>query len=412
MAAAGGGVGLSIMDLTNLLVLAFSVATLPLVVLFALEIFCSIRTPAPALPAEAPGFTVIVPAHNEAEVIGATLDAIVPQLRVNDRLLVVADNCSDATAQIAAMHGAIVTARQDPARRGKGFALAHGVAYATRWANPVTLIVDADCEMGAGALQRLAAEVVRFDRPVQGDYQLTAPRHASLSERFNAFAIRTKNYVRLLGCTRLGVPCTLTGSGMAFPRTALEQADLGSGEIVEDLLLAVRLALADQPARFCPQATIRSPLPSNTASAGGQRARWEQGKLSVMRRFAGPLLAHGIRRGQTSLVLLGLDLSIPPLSLLAFLLGGLLFLTLTFAVLGGSQYPLMVVASQIILFVIAVGVAWSWHGRDLLEASELLQIPMMIVKKLGFYVRLLRTPQLVWNRTAREIKDQSPVDSE
>ena len=400
------------MDSTDLVVLIFSFATLPLVVLFALEIFCSIRDPAPPISIEAPSFTVVVPAHNEAEVIGATMEAIVPQLRVDDRLLVVADNCSDETAHVAAMHGATVTARQDPHRRGKGFALAHGVAYATRWANPVTLIVDADCEVGAGALHRLAADVVRFGQPVQGDYQLTAPRDASLSERFNAFAVRTKNYVRLLGGTRLGVPCTLTGSGMAFPRASLEQADLGSGEIVEDLLLAVRLALGNQPARFCPQATIRSPLPRNTVSADGQRSRWEQGKLSVMRRFAGPLLAHGLRRGEASLVLLGLDLAIPPLSLLALLLGGMLLATLTFAVFGGHHGPLMVVVLQIILFVAGVAAAWFWHGRDLLDASELLQIPAMIVKKLGFYARLLRTPQLVWNRTARDTKNQFPQDPE
>ena len=132
--------------------------------------------------------------------------------------------------------------------------------------------------------------------------------------------------------------------------------------------------------------------------------------MSVMRRFAVALLAQGLRRGKPNLVLLGLDLFIPPLSLLALLLGGMLSATLLFALLGGGPYPLVSVASQILLFVVAVGAAWFWHGRDLLEAGELLLIPVMIVRKLGFYVRLLRTPQLVWNRTAREAKDQPPAD--
>src|ERR1700730_7389902 len=51
---------------------------------------------------------VIVPAHNESVGILPTLADIKAQLRASDRLLVVADNCTDDTASVAALVGAEV----------------------------------------------------------------------------------------------------------------------------------------------------------------------------------------------------------------------------------------------------------------------------------------------------------------
>ena len=49
--------------------------------------------------------TVLVPAHNEADVLGSTLDALEQQSRQPDRIIVIADNCTDATVKIALERG-------------------------------------------------------------------------------------------------------------------------------------------------------------------------------------------------------------------------------------------------------------------------------------------------------------------
>ena len=88
--------------------------------------------PARAQPAAAwtrPQVAVLVPAHDEASIIGATLASLVPQLQAGDRLLVVADNCSDDTARRAEEGGAEVIVRQDALRRGKGYALDFGMRH-------------------------------------------------------------------------------------------------------------------------------------------------------------------------------------------------------------------------------------------------------------------------------------------
>src|SRR6476469_6442466 len=70
---------------------------------------------------------VLVPAHDEENGLPATLAGLLPLLRPGDRLLVVADNCTDRTAAAARAAGAEVVERHDPDRRGKGYALAAGV---------------------------------------------------------------------------------------------------------------------------------------------------------------------------------------------------------------------------------------------------------------------------------------------
>lgn len=61
-----------------------------------------------------PRVDVLVPAHNEAAGIRATLNTLLPQLTAPDRLVVVADNCDDETAAIARTFGVTVLERQDP----------------------------------------------------------------------------------------------------------------------------------------------------------------------------------------------------------------------------------------------------------------------------------------------------------
>src|SRR5262245_4757922 len=72
---------------------------------------------------------VIVPAHNESLGLVPTLQDIKSQLRAGDRLIVIADNCTDDTAAVAAEAGAEVVVRDDRERVGKGFAMGRGINH-------------------------------------------------------------------------------------------------------------------------------------------------------------------------------------------------------------------------------------------------------------------------------------------
>src|SRR5436305_1895550 len=98
-------------------------------------------------------------------------------------------------------------------------------------------------------------------RPAQAAYTLDPPPGAGPRQLLAAFAFRVKNLVRPRGLDRLGLPCLLTGSGMAFPWAVIRSAPLAGGDIVEDMRLGVELALAGTPPLFCPEAEVAGEFP-------------------------------------------------------------------------------------------------------------------------------------------------------
>jgi glycosyltransferase involved in cell wall biosynthesis len=150
---------------------------------------------------------VLVPAHDEALIIASTLRSVIPHLTPNDTLLVVADNCSDETAAVATNEGAEVIVRSDPVRRGKGYALEYGVRHLERGRRgppDLVIIVDADCQIGANAIDRLSRMCARTLRPIQAMYLMHAAEHAGMKMRIAEFAWRIKNQVRPVGLQQLG----------------------------------------------------------------------------------------------------------------------------------------------------------------------------------------------------------------
>jgi cellulose synthase/poly-beta-1,6-N-acetylglucosamine synthase-like glycosyltransferase len=387
-----------------LLGLATLLAAVPALV-FALEIASAGRR-APlraAASATRPRVAVLVPAHNEAAGIAATLASIAPQLRNGDRLLVVADNCSDATAEVARAAQADVAERHDSARRGKGHALDFGIQHLLAAPPEVLIVIDADCTLHPGSIDVLAAQCVATDRPAQA-LDLMRAAGSSLSERWAEFTWRVKNQVRPSGLARWGGPCPLMGTGMAFPWPLISRpAMLAGGHLVEDMMLGVELALLGRAARFAPQALVTSAFPPPGAAARSQRTRWEHGHLATLTSHGPKLLWTGLRRGNRDAILLGLDLLVPPMSLLVMLLAALLGLQLGLGLLGGGAWAgAWMAAAALALVVAAVLSAWVRFGRDLLQTHELLAAPLQALRKLPIYARYLWRRQTAWVRAKRE----------
>ena len=182
-----------------------------------------------------PSIVVLVPAHNESSGLLPTLDDIMAQLNRGDRVLVVADNCTDNTADIAKAAGAEVVKRSDLAKIGKGYALDFGLRHLDDNLPEIVIVVDADCRLEEGAINQLALTCSLTGGPVQALYLMTAPDGAGLSHRVAEFAWRIKNELRPRGLAALGLPCQLMGSGMAFPRNVIAAVDLATGHLAEDL---------------------------------------------------------------------------------------------------------------------------------------------------------------------------------
>jgi len=344
----------------------------------------------------------LVPAHNESTALASTLEDVKAQLRPRDLLLVVADNCTDDTATVAKVSGAEVVERNDSKRIGKGYALDFGLRRLDRDPPDIVVMIDADCRLADGAIDRLASACATANRPAQALYLMTAPNGSQINQQIAAFAWRVKNWVRPLGLASLGLPCQLTGTGMAFPWRVIRTADLASGWIVEDMKLGLDLAAAGHPPLFCPSARVTSEFAASSRGADIQRRRWEHGHIMTILKLAPRLLYNAIARRNLGLLALTLDLAVPPLSLLALLL------ILTFAItgiatlFGFDSAALIISAACLVGFATAITLAWTRYGRDILPPHALSSIPSYILAKLGLYGQILLgriTAQ--WIRTDR-----------
>lgn len=357
-----------------------------------------------------PKTAVLVPAHNEAAGIRPVLENLLAQVRSPNRVVVVADNCTDQTAQIARSAGATVIERQDTERRGKGYALDYGLKFLAADPPDVVIVVDADCEVQPGTLDRIAASAFATGRPTQAIYLMELPAQPKPKDAVSALAFLVKNWVRPQGLHRLGLPGILTGTGMAFPWSVMQRVSLASGNIVEDMQLSMDLAIAGYPTAFCPDTKVIGLLPQQDQAAKSQRTRWEHGHLQTMRAQVPPLLKAAIQQRRFDLLAIALDLSIPPLSLLI-----MLWLTVTLlSVLAGffTQFwlptALMLLEGGIILTAILA--AWGKFGRADLPASTLLAVPFYVLWKIPLYVAFLVKPQTQWIRTERDRIDAAGSD--
>jgi len=377
---------------------------LPVTVLFA-EVFLGVafRATKSVLPlGERLPLAVVMPAHNEALVIAKALRMIVPQLVNSDRLLVVADNCSDDTAAIAAAEGAEVIERRDQALRGKGYALDFGVRHLEREPPEIVVIVDADCQVAAGSIDRLSRLCSRSQRPVQALYLMHAGKGASIKMQIAEFAWAVKNQVRPLGLSRLGLPCQLMGTGMAFPWPRIAAAELATGHIVEDLKLGIEMARAGSPALFCPDALVTSYFPPSANGARVQRARWEHGHIGVILNDAPSLFIEAFKSLNLNLIALGLDLCVPPLALLTLLVAANWLGSICFLVMAKIQLPFALMTVEMVLIGLSVLMSWARYGRQIISFGSLALAVVYALSKIPLYAKFLVARQMDWIRSKRD----------
>ncbi len=351
----------------------------------------------------APRIAVIVPAHNEEAGIAATIANVRRDMSPEDRVLVVADNCTDSTASVARAAGAEVITRADTERRGKGYALDFAVRHLAADPPDVVIVMDADCVAEGGSLRGLAEACHASGRPLQADYGLTLPGNTRTPYLLIAgFAWHLKNYIRPLGLHRLGLPCQLMGTGMAFPWAVVSKAQLATGDLVEDLALGLSLARAGHSPRYYPEARVFSAFPLNAEGQASQRTRWETGHLNTIARHVPALLLEAARTGNGALFLLALDAAVPPLSFFALMTVAGVILAAALTLATATLAPLATALLAATFFAGAITLAiWRAPGH-LVSFRDLRLVPGYVLSKLSLYRQVAQGRPVAWVRSKRD----------
>lgn len=353
-----------------------------------------------------PFFDIIVPAHDEETGITRTVESLRAIDYPSDRfrVLVVADNCTDDTARLAAAAGALVLERHDDANRGKGYALsfAFDSSRAAGRADAV-VVVDADTVVDPRLLTVFAAHLHRGVEAVQADYAVR-DAGASWRTRLMTIALALFHRVRSEARERFAISCGLRGNGMCFTHALLARVPHRAYSIVEDLEYGIELGLAGVRVGYAGEVSVFGEMPSSERASRTQRERWEGGRMALARRHAMPLLALALRRRSLMLADLAIDLLVPPLSyvVLAAAVGLLVAIATSRAQLAS---PMVIVPWTLSAVAIAGYVARGWQrSRTGMQGiADLCWAPVYLAWKLA--ARLPRPGKRLdqWVRTARTV---------
>ena len=366
---------------------------------------------------------VIVPAHNEALVLAATLDSLLAQSFPEEcrELIVVADNCTDETAEIARLRGITVLERISAEERGKGYALNFAMAYlhALPERPDGVVIVDADTYAAPDFLTRIGQGLDRSRDTcgfgaVQGRYGVLNGGD-SWRAALMAGAFDLVNHIKPQGRERLGLSAGLKGNGMAFTWPLASALPWPGGSLTEDLDYGLDLARRfGVRVAYVPEARVRAQMPATAEQAASQRDRWERGRAGLTRERGLRLLWEGVRGRNLLLLDMAIDLLTPPLAEMGALLCAWVILVGGGGVLGWLPHAghwaraLGVTGAGMLVYILG-GLRAAGAGRAAYAA--LARAPFYAVWKISLRLAGLRrgAARADWVRTSRMALPAEPA---
>ncbi len=384
----------------NVLAIALLLASLPLL-LELLVLSVAALLPVRAVPQILLGqrvkLAVVVPAHNEAQLIRRCVQSILASAEPNITVYVIAHNCTDNTAELARSAGAHVFTLQDSIG-GKGTALDFGFTEATARGAEAVLVVDADSVVGSGMIAHVTAAFTSGVEALQCRYEV-ANRDQDACVKLAALAFLGMNVLRPLGRSQLGLSCGIFGNGFGLRTDMLARVPYAANSLVEDLEYHLHLVRAGVRVHFLNQVAVYGEMPGNSAATGSQRARWEGGRIRMRRLWTRPLTAQ-VLRGRWRMVEPLLDLLALPLGSEVAVLG----LTLLLGSISGKVWLIAYGGLGVLTAAFYLGVAASLGAHPRESLTALVAAPRYLVWKFFLQRKTRRAARsdAPWIRTARE----------
>jgi cellulose synthase/poly-beta-1,6-N-acetylglucosamine synthase-like glycosyltransferase len=192
------------------------------------------------------------------------------------------------------------------------------------------------------------------------------------------------------------------GTGMAFPWKLIQQAEIASGHIVEDLKLGLDFAKIGLAPRFCPDVAVTSFFPLNNDGVKTQRTRWEHGHLGMILRIGPNLILESIKLMNLNMLALTLDMCVPPLALLTLLVFSLAATGVTIMFLTKVIMPWILGALLFLILGVSVLLVWAKFARKIIPFTSLAYIPIYAVAKIPLYFKFILKRQVEWVRSRRD----------
>jgi 1,2-diacylglycerol 3-beta-glucosyltransferase len=294
---------------------------LPLGYLLWLAVGAIRPSPSPDMNGRSPStrFMIIIPAHDEVNVIRATINRL-QTLAYPSQLFsihIIADHCSDMTAEVARQAGAIVHERNEGPRSGKGAALSWLFQRILKEEQcDAVVIFDADTRVDSQFLRVMDWRLAQGDQVIQGQHIIRNPKDGWYPALTSAMFL-IDNRFQNLGRSNLGWSAKNMGDSICFRAEILRKLGWGEG-LTEDYNLRVQLLLKGLRIVYEPAAMGYGEAPINWTRAWAQRARWLRGTYDTSQKYVKHLIAEGLKRRDWALLDGALQASFPSYSTLTF----------------------------------------------------------------------------------------------
>ena len=230
-----------------------------------------------------PRLLFLIPAHDEEALIGACVSSLVAlnYPAHKQEVVVVADNCSDATAAMARIAGARVLERSDEAQPGKPRALDWALGQLPLDEFDAVLIIDADTVVDSNMAEALAENAPLNEKGVQAYCAVDNPGESALTKMAAVLAAsRYEFHFPLKDRAGLNVP--LLGNGMCIGTEILKRHGWRAFSICEDWELYALITTDGYRIEGNPDARVFAQEARSIREGDSQRQRWAAGKLTVL----------------------------------------------------------------------------------------------------------------------------------
>ena len=242
-------------------------------------------------------FMAIIPAHNEESVVANLVESLKNQEYPKELLdiYVIADNCTDNTAQVAKDAGAIVYERFDSARKTKGYALQWFLKQKIEENADYDafFIFDADNIVDKNFTKNMNKKLCQGEDVVQGYRDIKNPTDNWIT---GGYALFYWMMHRLYHLSRynLGLSALLNGTGFMVRFDVIKPDGWNTETLTEDIEFSLKRIIAGSKVGWATDAIVYDEQPTGFKQSWSQRSRWTVGHIQCMQKYTGSLI-NGIK---------------------------------------------------------------------------------------------------------------------
>lgn len=233
-------------------------------------------------------FAMVVAAHNEEKVVSEIVDSLklIDYDKENYDIFVIADNCTDKTAEIARQHGADVHERFTEGERGKGYALnwMFQRIFEMDKEYDAICVFDADNIVHKDFLKEMNVKFNQGFKAVQGYIDTKNPNDSWITASY-AISFWCLNKVYQSARSNLGLSNQISGTGFAVSTDVIKEYGWSATCLAEDMEFTMQLVLNGISVGYAKQAVVYDEKPLTLSQSVKQRTRWMQGHADVASRF-------------------------------------------------------------------------------------------------------------------------------